>query len=239
MAKPFLTAVWHTLVMLNYRIDPAILEPLVPPGTELDAFNGQHFVSIVGFRFTRTKVLGWSIPFHVNFDEVNLRFYIKKRAPDGWRRAVAFVKEVVPRWAVATIAKQIYNENYVALPMRSIVELPQGDAPGQAVYRWKHGHDWHELGASFAGGPKALVADSEEAFITEHYWGYVTQRDQSVVEYEVKHPSWRVWSATKSWFRCDVAVMYGSQFVEALNQPPASAFVAEGSEISVSKAMTA
>lgn len=239
MSKPFLTADWRTLVMLNYRIDPAILLPLLPEGTELDTYNGQHFVSMVGFRFTETRVLGWRIPFHVNFDEVNLRFYLRKKAPEGWRRAVAFVKEIVPRWAIATIARQIYNENYVALPMRSTIVLPERDVPGEAVYRWKHQDCWHELGAAFTGEPKRLAPESEEAFITEHYWGYVAQRDKSVVEYEVKHPSWRVWNATKSWFRCDVAAIYGSLFVEALSQPPASAFVAEGSAISVSKAAEA
>jgi len=239
MSKPFLTADWRTLVMLNYHIDPAILQPLVPPGTELDTFNGRHFVSMVGFRFTNTRVLGWRLPFHVHFDEVNLRFYIRKKAPEGWRRAVAFVKEIVPRWAIATIAKKIYNEYYVALPMRSTVVLPERDVPGEAIYRWKLGGNWHELGAVFTGEPKPLTSDSEEAFITEHYWGYVTQHDQSVVEYEVKHPSWRVWNTTKSWLRCDVAAMYGSPFVEALGQPPASAFVAEGSPISVSKAAKA
>ena len=218
--------------MLNYHIDPAILVPLVPPGTELDACNGQHFVSMVGFRFTNTRVNGWAIPFHINFDEVNLRFYIRRKAPEGWRRAVAFVKEIVPRWAIATIARRLYNENYVALPMRSTVELPHDNVAGQAVYRWKLGTQWHELGATFAGEPKPLVVDSEEAFITEHYWGYVTQRDQSVVEYEVKHPAWRVWQATTSWFQCDAGQLYGQAFVEALSQKPASAFVAEGNKLS-------
>lgn len=237
MSPPFLTAQWKTLVMLNYRIDPAILQPLVPPGTELDAFEGNHYVSMVGFRFTDTRVRGWRIPLHVNFDEVNLRFYIRKRAPEGWRRAVAFVKEIVPRWAIATIARRLYNENYVSLPMRSTVELPVGKAPGQAVYRWKLKEKWHELGATFQGEPLLLNEGSKEAFITEHYWGYVTQRDRSVVEYEVKHPTWRVWNADRSWFDCDIGQLYGQQFTETLSQPPASAFVAEGSAISVSKAM--
>jgi uncharacterized protein len=234
--RPFLTADWRTLVMLNYRIDPKILEPAVPPGTELDDYYGQHFVSMVGFQFTKTRVMNWSIPFHVNFDEVNLRFYIRKRGPEGWRRAVAFVKEIVPRWAIATIARRIYNENYVSLPMRSTVVLPIEDKPGEAIYRWRLGRQWHELGTNFAGEPQEAKPGSEEEFITEHYWGYVTQRNRSLVEYEVKHPRWRVWQATKAWFTCEVARLYGEQFVETLSQKPSSAFVADGSAISVSKA---
>lgn len=236
LSRPFLSADWKTLVMLNYRIDPAIVRPLVPPGTELDAFNGQHYISMVGFRFLNTRVMNRRIPFHTNFDEVNLRFYIRKKGPEGWRRAVAFVKEIVPRWAIAAIARRIYNENYVAMPMRSTVELPTDKGIGRAVYRWRHGKSWHELGATFTGAPTLPKPDSEAAFITEHYWGYVTQHDGSVVEYEVKHPSWNVWLAETSWLHCNVANLYGEQFVEPLNRPPVSAFVAEGSSISVSKA---
>jgi uncharacterized protein YqjF (DUF2071 family) len=236
MPRPFLTADWKTLVMLNYEINPAVLGPYVPPGTELDAYQGRHFVSMVGFQFHRTRVKGLAIPCHVNFDEVNLRFYIRRKAPEGWRRAVAFIKEIVPRWAIATVARRVYNENYVALPMRSTVRLPTAEMPGEAVYRWKLDRQWHELGATFEGEPQLLQPESEEAFITEHYWGYVTQRDRSLVEYEVKHPSWRVWRAAKSWFHCDVEALYGAEFVGPLSREPASAFVAEGSAISVSPA---
>lgn len=234
MSKPFLTANWKSLVMLNYRIDPALLQRYVPPGTELDSYEGQYFISMVGFQFHDTQVMGWKIPWHVNFDEVNLRFYIRRKTADGWRRAVAFIKEIVPRWAIATVARRIYNENYVALPMRSTVELPSGQSSGQAIYRWKLDAVWHELGAEFVGEPQLLLPDSEEAFITEHYWGYVIQRDQGLVEYEVRHPSWRVWRASRAWFHCDVSRLYGPEFTSPLSVEPASAFIAEGSAISVS-----
>jgi uncharacterized protein len=229
----FLTASWKTLVMLNYRINPVVLQPLLPPGTELDPFGGHHYVSIVGFRFIDTRVGGWSIPWHRHFDEINLRFYIRRKAPDGWRRAVAFVKEVVPRWAIASVARWLYNENYVCCPMTSSVALPTSEHPGHATYRWKVKGEWYEVGAKFEGEPQPLVVGSEEAFITEHYWGYVKQFNGSVMEYQVEHPPWRVWRATEHSFRCDVASFYGPAFAEALVDPPTSAFVADGSDIVV------
>src|SRR6187455_2734884 len=117
MPAKFLTAEWRDLVMLNYEVDPAILLDLVPAGTELDLWQGRTLVSVVDFRFLRTRVLGLAIPWHIDFEEVNLRFYVRREASEGLRRGVVFVKEIVPRRAIAWLARLLYNENYVALPM--------------------------------------------------------------------------------------------------------------------------
>src|SRR5688500_20378255 len=123
MLKPFLTANWRYLAMLNFAVDPKILQPLIPSETELDFHDGQTFLSVVGFLFLDTRVLGVPIPLHRDFEEVNLRFYVRRRGPEGWRRGVVFVKEIVPRPAIATVARVLYNEPYVALPMRHSVEI--------------------------------------------------------------------------------------------------------------------
>ena len=44
------------------------------------------YVSLVGFRFLNTRVLGVSIPFHRDFDEVNLRFYVRRNIGSEVRR---------------------------------------------------------------------------------------------------------------------------------------------------------
>jgi len=230
-AGRFLTARWQTLVMLNYAVDPAVLRPLVPRGTELDAWNGTTFVSMVGFLFLDTRVLGVPIPFHRDFEEVNLRFYTRHKGPEGWRRGVTFVKEIVPRAAIAAAANALYNERYVALPMRHRVDVDVG--AGRAEYGWRHGGRWHSLRASFRGEPRPLQPGSEAEFITEHYWGYTAQRDGGTVEYRVEHPSWRVWQAADAALDCDVASLYGADFAGFLAAPPTSAFVAEGSPVIV------
>ncbi|HEX6746638.1 MAG TPA: DUF2071 domain-containing protein [Longimicrobium sp.] len=230
----FLTAAWRTLVMLNWEVDPGILRPYVPRGTELDAWQGRTFVSAVGFMFLDTRVLGVPIPFHRNFEEVNLRFYVGRQGPEGWRRGVCFIREIVPRWAIATLARLVYNERYVALPMRHAVRI--SDPSGEAEYGWRFGGRWSSLRARFSGGSAPLVAGSEEEFITEHYWGYTAQRDGGTVEYRVEHPSWRVWSADKAALDADVAALYGAEFAGPLAAPPSSAFVADGSPIVVRRA---
>lgn len=233
----FLTARWRWLAMVNWACDPALLRPLVPRGTELDAWEGETVVSLVGFLFLDTRVLGISVPFHRDFEELNLRFYVRRRGPEGWRRGVVFVKEIVPRWAIAALARVAYNENYVAMPMRHRVELDAAGGtlrPGGAVeYGWRHAGRWSTLRAETSGEPGALVEGSEEEFITEHYWGYAAQRDGGCVEYRVEHPRWRVWRAAGCTVECDAAALYGPGFAEALAAAPRSAFVAEGSEVRV------
>jgi uncharacterized protein YqjF (DUF2071 family) len=235
MTRRFLSAEWRHLVILNYEIDPAALRPLVPRGTELDSWNGRTFVSVVGFLFLRARVLGVPIPFHRNFEEVNLRFYVRRQACGESRRGVVFIKEVAPRAAIALVAKWCYNENYVTLPMRSQVQLPDASngMRGAVVYAWGSRPKASSVGAEFHGEPSRPGPGSEEEFITEHYWGYVTQRDGSAMEYRVEHPPWQVWRASEACLDCDVEQFYGRAFRHALSGRPSSAFVADGSAVAV------
>ncbi|MBI2212563.1 MAG: DUF2071 domain-containing protein [Acidobacteria bacterium] len=229
----FLTAAWRNLVMLNYEIDPALLASRVPRGTELDSFDGRTFVSVVGFLFLDTRVLGVPIPLHRDFEELNLRFYVRREAEGEIRRGVVFVKEIVPRAAIAWVARTVYNENYVAMPMRHHVRLPVPGGDGRVEYSWDSGSRWNRVSARMAGPPEPIAPGSHEELVAEHYWGYAAQRDGGTVEYEVEHPPWRVWRALDPALDCDVSRLYGDEFLPALSTAPASAFVAEGSEIVV------
>lgn len=218
--------------MLNFPIEAAVLEPLVPRGTDLDRWNGSAFVSLVAFDFLDTRIKGIPIPFHRHFDEINLRFYVRREAEDGARRGVVFVREVVPRRAIAWVARTLYNENYTALPTRSSF-APGDDGGGTLSFAWRHRGEWLRLGASYGGESSTPQPGSEEEFITEHYWGYSAQRDGGTIEYRVEHPQWRVWPAGTWEMAGDVATFYGPDFAPALEKEPTSVFVAEGSRVSV------
>jgi uncharacterized protein len=223
----FLTAEWRHLVMLNYEVDPALFASRVPAGTELDAHEGKTYASIVGFLFLDTRVLGMPVPFHRDFEELNLRFYVRHRGPEGWRRGVVFVKELVPRRAIAWVARTVYNENYVAVPMRHAI------TPASVTYEWRQAARWERLAASIEGEPSLPDTGSLDEFITEHYWGYASQRDGGTVEYRVEHPQWRLWRARAPILDADLERLYGREFVQALAGPPVSAVVAEGSPVVV------
>jgi hypothetical protein len=223
---PFLTAAWRHLALVNFRVEPALLQPLVPRGTELDDWRGEAYVSLVGFLFEDTRVLGVSVPFHRSFEEVNLRFYVRRRAPEGWRRGVVFVKELVPRRAVAFLARTLYGENYVALPMSHAI------GPGSVSYSWTFAGREQRMGLRV--GPLGnFDVGSEEEFLVEHYWGYAARKGGATTEYRVEHPSWRVAPAVDVALDWDPRALYGAQLGAALEQPPVSAFLAEGSDVAV------
>jgi uncharacterized protein YqjF (DUF2071 family) len=233
-APVFLTAAWRSLVMLNFDVDPDVLRPHVPRGTELDLWQDRALVSLVGFRFLDTCVCGWRVPAHRDFDEVNLRFYVRRDTEEGWRRGVVFLKEVVPKPAVTVVARWVYNENYLTRPVTHDLSLPtQANGVGHGCYRWGLRHEALEMTVRVQGTSQSLASGSEAEFITEHYWGYTRQRDGSTLEYAVEHPSWAVWPALTADLRGNPAALYGDEFAVALRQPPCSAFVADGSRVVV------
>lgn len=220
--------------MLNYEVEPSLLARYVPAGTELDLWNGKSLVSVVGFLFLNTRVRGLPIPFHRNFEEVNLRLYVRRRAEDGWRRGVVFIREIVPRAAIAFTARALYNEPYIALPMAHRITAASGSV--QALeYSWRFGGRKNCVQLSVRGEAQPLRVGSEAEFITEHYWGYNAQRNGSTMEYQVEHPRWRVYEGCDARLECDVAGLYGSQFRQSLLSQPSSAFLAEGSPVTVYK----
>jgi len=224
--RPFLTAEWRQIAMLNYAIDPGLLAGLVPSGTQLDSFAGKVYISLVGFRFLRTRVRGFWIPFHSDFDEINLRCYVSpKHKPE--RRGVVFVREIVPRYAVAKIAQVAYHERYVALPMR------HASSASHVEYGWRTGGRWNSLRVEFQGSPTLPAEGSAEQFIAEHYWGYSAQPDGGTLEYQVEHVPWRVWRATSAQFEGDPSELYGPELAACLKGTPDSAFLADGSGVKV------
>jgi uncharacterized protein YqjF (DUF2071 family) len=228
----FLSAEWRDLVMLNYEVDRNLLNDYVPPGTVVDSFGGRTYVSLVGFQFRRTKLFGFlPAPFHSNFDEVNLRFYVRRKEGDDDRRGVVFIAEIVPKWAVAQIARLAYGENYICLPMKHSVTT-NGETKA-AEYEWQVNGAWCKLYAHASVAPAPAREGSLEQFITEHYWGYSVQRNGGCVEYYVAHAPWNVWTSTAAEFERDASSVYGAELGKILRCRPDSAFIANGSPVVV------
>jgi len=273
--QPFLTANWRYLAMLNYVVDPQLIDPLVPAETEIDFENGETFLSVVGFLFLDTRLLGLPIPLHRDFEEVNLRFYVRRKSADPSRRGVVFIRELVPRRAIALVARTFYRENYVAVPMRHEIEHLTAPASGgqllhssgdvvskpndgsswatqpvdatgcpsgakrvdenlKVEYSWRRGRKWELLKMTATGEAQPIPAGSHAEFVIEHYWGYTSLRG-GCGEYRVEHRRWKIWNASDFELNADVATLYGEQFAKTLTQPPRSAFIADGSPITVQR----
>ena len=218
--------------MLNYEVDRQLLNDYVPPGTVLDSFDGRTYISLVGFQFRHTRLFGsLRIPYHADFDEVNLRFYVRRKENNEERRGVAFIAEIVPKWAVAHVARLVYGENYFCFPMKHRVG---SDGPSKtAEYAWQLNGAWCRLYAHTSVAPAPARDGSLEQFITEHYWGYSTKRNGHSLEYRVSHTPWNVWTTTAAGFEGDATGLYGLELGKVLQRRPDSAFIADGSSVAV------
>lgn len=227
--RKFLSAKWLDLVMANYAVAPELLAERVPPGTALDFFEGQCYASLVAFKFFDTRVLGVKVPFHTDFEEVNLRFYVKRETGEETRRGVVFVKEIVPRRAISFVARTLYGEPYECWRMSHAHE------GNDLTYRWSLGacenHVKIEIGESL-GVP---TENSPGEFIIEHYWGYTKRGAHRTDEYKVEHPKWELFGVREAEIRVDFGRTYGEQFSFLSSIEPDSIFLAKGSDIAVYK----
>ena len=226
----FLKAEWRKLALANYVIDPSILEPYLPLGTQLDLWNGRCYVSLVGFMFLNTRVLGIKVPWHVNFEEVNLRFYVTFEENNELKRGVVFVKEIVPKPIVTFVANRVYREHYQTLKMDHVWTTETNQQ--EVEYRWRKNAQWNRFQVIAETHPHPMEQGSETEFITEHYWGY-SQHPTYTIEYEVTHPKWDAYRVLDHSIELDFGQVYGADFSFLNHMEPVSVMLAEGSAITV------
>ncbi|MDZ4795576.1 MAG: DUF2071 domain-containing protein [Bacteroidota bacterium] len=232
-SRIFLSARWEYLAMFNFEVDEAVLQPHLPPHTKLDLYNGRAIVSVVGFMFNNTSVMGIKWPGFINFEEVNLRYYIKYFDGATWRRGVGFISEIVPQFLVAGMANLFYNEHYSTAKMNHTIGFNNNEL--QVTYNWKKkNQDWNMMWVKANPVLQDIVTGSEEEFIFEHYYGYNKLNDTTTIEYSLAHPRWQVYPVTDYKLDCDVEKLYGAPFVPFIqNVQPVSIFLAKGSAVKV------
>jgi uncharacterized protein YqjF (DUF2071 family) len=233
MKAVFLTAQWRHLAMLHYEVAESVLARYLPRGTELDDRDGRHYVGLIAFLFLDTHILGVPALFHQNFEEVNLRFYVRRRVGGEVRRGVVFIREMVPLFLVAEAAKFTYNEPYRTVPIQHAIVETNGKL--QSVeYLLGGGRSQCRIALhGSGGGPVPLQPGSDEEFFSERGWGYTKQRDSGTVEYKVDHQRWNVWSPARWEVEGNFASFYDPPFPDIISGEPTHAFIADGSPVSV------
>ena len=226
----FLTASWENLIFANYKIDRKPFEKYLPTHTEFDTFEGNDYASIVGFLFKDVRIKGIKFPFHHTFEEINLRFYVRHKVGNEWRRGVVFVKEIVPKHIISLIANKLYDENYATMPTKH--HWKQYENQQHIQYEWKH-ENWNQLSVLASKEGLQAKTGSEEEFITEHYWGYAQNKRKQTTEYQVNHQKWTIHKVVEYKLACDLSLLYGNEIANAMEKSPSSVFLANGSEVSI------
>lgn len=227
----FLKAEWRKLAFANYEVDPSILAAYVPPGTELDLWKGKCFVSLIGFIFLDTKILGIKIPFHATVEEVNLRFYVRRFENNTWKRGAVFIKEIVSKPMLTFVANTVYKEHYETMPMK--YEWEENSINRSVAYHWRKSNIWQSFRVTAALKTSEIAKNSETEFITEHYWGYAKVSNTVTNEYQVTHPRWEQYKVESSEIKVDFELVYGKDFEFLNHTEPTSIMLIEGSKITI------
>jgi uncharacterized protein YqjF (DUF2071 family) len=181
--------------------------------------------------FKQTSLFDIPIPFPGTFEEINLRFYVKRVEGDTVKRGVVFINETVPYKSVAWIANKLYKEHYIAVPTKNVIEITS--LFKKIGYQWKINKRWNHLTVNAAREKKQMLPESIEEFIFEHYYGYTKIDSLLSQEYRVNHPRWQVNKVIDYSICCDFKSMYGNDFSFLSNNQPHSVLLAEGSPVTV------
>lgn len=224
-----LTCEWRKLAFANYIVPPELVEKHLPPYTKLDYYNGNCFVSLVGFQFKNVELTGIKVPFHTNFEEINLRFYVKRFDGLNWRKGTVFLSEIVGKTALSILANSIFHENYKTLPTRQ--EIEEKNTSLEVGYFWEFHNEWQHFKVKSDAIPSPISKDSETEFIIHRLWGYGKHTENETNEYSISHPTWQTYKVEEYSIKVDFAKVYGPEFSMLTSAVPHSVILAEGSTV--------
>lgn len=230
MKTKFLKAYWENLVMANYEVDPSLLKPYLPKGVEIDYYKYKTYVSLVGFMFKKTSLFGISIPFFGSFEEINLRFYVRKIEGEKIKKGVVFINETVPHKIVALLANKLYKEHYISIPTRNRITINETKS---ILYEWKMANEWNRITLDSSSSKSKIEKATIEEFIFERYYGFTKISAHKTQEYKINHPKWLTNKVIKAEIKCDFEKMYGKTFGSLNLTNPSSILLAEGSTVTV------
>ena len=231
--KRFLTAEWKNLAVATFEIDKKLLGKYLPDNTEINGFDGKHFISLVGFMFSNPAFFGFKAPFFRTFEEMNLRFYVKRKTQNGWRNGVVFIKEIAPSKFIGQIAKLLYRENFITLPMSHSIAMTADQQ--ETEYKWKIRNKWNFFSLKTSTIPLSAEVNSIEAFIKNQYWGYTKGNFKETFEFEIKHIPWNIFPSTSFELDIDAEALYGKELASFFYQKPLCCFLMDGSYTEISR----
>ena len=232
MRNDFLVANWENLVVATFETERKLLQPFVPPGTELNDWNGRCCMSLVAFMFSNTSLMGIPCPFYRSFEELNLRFYVRRKEGSTWKKGVVFIKEIVPAKLIGWAGKLFYRENFISLSMRHAIYT--GTNSQHVEYYWMLKKQTNYLKIQSSLLPAIPGANTLDTFISAHYTAFTRKGANRTLSFTIQHTPWKVYPALAFDMRIDARVLYGDGFAEAFQQKPLAAFLMDGSRTLVS-----
>ncbi|MFD1587458.1 YqjF family protein [Halorientalis brevis] len=190
MTGPSLLAMrWEDVVFAHWAIDPAIVATKLPADLSVDTFDGNAYLSVVGFDMRDIRPRGF--PLGRSFPELNLRTYVQGDAGPG----IYFFNLDADDALSVALARRLFRLSYY----RAEIEIEEGD---DGVLIRSHRTDDSVPPTDFdatcrpRGDPDEPEPGTLAWFLTERYRFYanVGGGDHLFVG-TVDHPSWPLQSA--------------------------------------------
>lgn len=220
------------LVVINFLVPPAILEPLVPKGLELNYLADETYVSIVCNVVRKSGFL--SNPFSGGFTHLCLQYYVRRKADPKSRKGICQIRNFTSSSAGSWGSKLEMECKKIKMKRSNSGFSGKSGAP-EVEYQWQVEDHWNKLRIKARNPMKNIGPKTKVGFILEHKNLYQSVKGRTL-QFEVRHEHpWIAWDAAHANFTCDVQQLFGKDFVKPLARRPSSVFVSTAGKVEYSK----
>lgn len=177
--------VWHDLLFMHWPLPPSDIQPLIPPGLELDTFDGQAWIAVVPFFMSDIHARSMPpFPGLSRMAELNVRTYVTRDGKPG----VYFFSLDAASVIAVTVARLTYHLPYFYAKMN--VERRGNDVHYTSRRLYK------EMQAEYLGvyAPTGDLYQSTpgnlDHFLTERYCLYTADTKGRILRGEIHHAPW-------------------------------------------------
>jgi uncharacterized protein YqjF (DUF2071 family) len=174
---------WNDLLFMHWRVPVDALRPLVPPGLQIDRFDGDAWIGVIPFHMTDVRPRLLPSPFASNFPELNVRTYVRRKDKAGvW----FFSLDAANRLAVWT-ARRFFHLPY------QFAEMFTSCTDDVVRYRSRRAEAFSvELKCEYkAIGPVFhSVGGTLEHWLTERYCLFSTNSRGEIFRGDIHHEPW-------------------------------------------------
>jgi uncharacterized protein YqjF (DUF2071 family) len=187
--RPVLIQRWDTLTFLHWRYSADLVQSILPPGLEVDTFEGDAWVGLVPFRMVRVRPPGVPVPpWITTFPETNVRTYV--RGPDGGV-GVWFASLEITRLLGVVVARTAFRVPYTWARMEMIEH--SAEVTYRSSRRWPGPTG---IGCDVAVRPGGPAEHSPTVdFLVNRWRAYTTNRSGQVIFSPVAHAPWTLYDA--------------------------------------------
>jgi uncharacterized protein YqjF (DUF2071 family) len=178
---------WRDLAYIHWRFEPAAVKELLPPGLEVDTFDGSAWVGLIPFSMRGITVPHMPpVPYFGSFPEINVRTYVRREGVPG----VWFFSLDVNRLIPAVVARTTYLLPYCWGRASNLIE--------DGVLRSKVERRWPSRAHSATAveiGPAIPRSDDLAVFLSARWGLYSRGLFGGLMYAPVDHEPWRLHTA--------------------------------------------